>query len=95
LSGTRRFAVRGAPLSRQVGDEVFVLTADSQMHWMKNDTASFIWGALVEAGASGVALDTLLARLTEAFEVGVEDAREEVLGFISELERAGLVASIG
>ncbi len=94
MSGEKRFAVRGSPLSRQVGDEVFVLTAKSEMHWMKNDSASFIWGALVDAGPQGLTVDALVLRLTADFEIGPEAASRDVLDFIADLERVGLVASL-
>ncbi len=94
MKGAQRFAVRAGHVSRKVGEEVFVLTADSRMHWMKNETASALWEGLVEAGEAGISMHALVSRLTETFEVGRDEADEAVAAFVADLERAGLIVAL-
>lgn len=94
----RRWALVGEPLFREVGDEVFVLTRDSQMHWLKNATARFLWERLVAAGPSGCSASGLADALCAEFEVDALEARPDVERFCEHLARSGLavlVAGIG
>lgn len=90
----RRYALVGEPLFREVGDEVFVLTRDSQMHWLKNATARFLWERLVEAGPAGCSASGLAGALAGEFEVDALDARPDVVRFCEHLTRSGLATVV-
>lgn len=85
--------VVGEPLFRVVGDEVFILTPDSQIHWLKNATARFVWERLCAADPSGLTARALTDALTADFEVEAEAALADVLAFLGELADRGLVVS--
>jgi NADH:ubiquinone oxidoreductase subunit B-like Fe-S oxidoreductase len=86
-----RYALVGAPLHRPVGDEVFVLTADSRMHWMRNATATALWNALVTAGRRGCAWSELVETVTTQFDVSREEAAADLAPFVARMVEAGLV----
>lgn len=92
--GERRFALLGEPLFREVGDEVFVLTRDSQMHWLKNATARFLWEQLVAAGPAGCSASGLAGALSAEFEVEAQRARPDVVRFCEHLARNGLASVV-
>lgn len=92
--GERRWALVGEPLFREVGDEVFVLTRDSQMHWLKNATARFLWERLVAAGVNGCSASDLAMHLSDEFEVEAAQARPDVLRFCEHLARSGLAIPV-
>jgi len=83
--------VVGDPLFRVVGDEVFILTPDSRIHWLKNATARFVWEGLCAAGPSGLTARTLADALAAEFEVEPAAALVDVLAFLGELAERGLV----
>lgn len=89
-----RWALVGEPLFREVGDEVFVLTRDSQMHWLKNATARFLWERLVAAGPSGCSASGLADALCAEFEVDALQARPDVVRFCEHLARSGLAVVV-
>lgn len=92
--GERRWALVGEPLFREVGDEVFVLTRDSQMHWLKNATARFLWERLVAAGPAGCSASGLALSLSGEFEVDELQARPDVVRFCEHLARCGLASVV-
>ncbi len=96
LTGVRhgRWALAGEPLYRDVGDEVFILTRDSQMHWLKNDSARFLWERLIEAGPDGRTTLELAESLTETFEVERDAALRDVSLFVDHLRRHGVVTQV-
>lgn len=89
----RRWVLVGEPLSREVGDEVFVLTRDSQMHWLKNASARLLWERLVAAASAGCSASELAQALADEFEVETTDAHEDVVRFCEHLGRHGLVTT--
>lgn len=91
----RRWAIVGEPLFREVGDEVFVLTRDSQMHWLKNASARFLWERLVAAGPAGASASGLAEALAGEFEVDAHEARPDVVRFCQHLTRCGLATVVG
>ena len=91
LGPDKRLALQNEPFHRIVGDEVFVLTRDSQMHWLKNTTARHIWDELVRAGPAGRTPRELATALALEFEVDSEDALPDVLGFVAHLTERGLL----
>jgi hypothetical protein len=90
-----RLGIRGEPLHRVVGDEVFIVMPDSRMHWLRNATARAIWEALVAAGSEGTTPRALAAALNRVFAVEVADALVDVLDFVRELAERGLVERRG
>ena len=88
------WALCGEPLYREVGDEVFVLTRDSQMHWLKNDSARFLWERLVDAGGRGASAVELSSALVEAFDVEDHTALADVSRFVAHLARHGVVSLV-
>jgi len=78
---------------RVIGDEVFVLMFDSQIHWLKNPTAKALWQALVAAGPSGLTARALGAELAREFEVDRATALADTVHFLSILQEKGLVDS--
>ena len=87
--------VLGDPLFRVVGDEVFILTPDSQVHWLKNASARFLWESLQAAGPRGTSPDALASALVREFEVNPADALADVLAFAAQLAEKGLVDRAG
>lgn len=88
---TKRAALRPGLIHRAVGGEVFVLMADSTVHWLKNAPAVALWRALEAAGADGVGVERLVTTLCETFEVVPDRARADVLAFLTDLADKGLV----
>lgn len=78
---------------RVVGDEVFVLMFDSQIHWLKNPSARHVWDALVAAGGTGATPRALAAGLVAEFEVSEAVALADTLRFLANLLQKGLVDS--
>lgn len=68
-----------------------MLTRDSQMHWLKNDSARFLWEQLVAAGPPGTTVLELSQALTATFEVQTEAAFSDVARFVEHLARHGVV----
>ena len=50
-----------------------------------NELGAFIWDVLTE----DVSLDTLVERITDAYEVDAETARADALAFLAELRQVG------
>jgi len=88
---TTRATLRPGLIHRAVGGEVFVLMADSTVHWLKNATAVALWRALEAGGGDGVDAEALVTALCDAFEVTPERAREDVRAFLSDLADKALV----
>lgn len=90
-----RLGVRDQPLHRVVGDEVFILLADSRMHWLRNATARTLWEGLVAAGDAGTSARDLAAELARVYAVEPVAALADVLDFVRELAERGLVEKVG
>ena len=84
-------ALSGDPIFRVVGDEVFVLAGQGQVHWLKNPTACLIWDALTALPAGGITPRTLAARMEAEFEVDAARALLDVESFLAALLQRGLV----
>lgn len=84
----------GSPLARDVGAEVFILTRDSQMHWLKNESSTFLWGRLRDAGTRGATVDELATALVGAFEVEAEVASADARAWVEHLARHGVLGRI-
>ena len=91
VESTTRAALRPGLIHRAVGGEVFVLMADSTMHWLKNATAVALWQAVEAAGPGGVQLDALVATLCVAFEVTPERATADVHAFLADLSEKRVI----
>lgn len=76
---------------RRVGDQAFVLQADSTMHVFDNATGLLVWDRIVGAGDQGVAPEDLAADLVERWEVDQSTAQADVLSFVAHLADAGLI----
>ncbi|MBL8787219.1 MAG: PqqD family protein [Deltaproteobacteria bacterium] len=78
-------------MHRVVGDEVFILMADSRMHWLRNATARTLWEGLVAAGGEGTTARALAQGLSLAYAVEPAAALADVLDFLRELAERGLI----
>ena len=79
---------------RTVGGQIFIVTDDSTMLSLVNETAVALWNALEEAGAAGTTTGWLVNALVEGFEVDAATARRDVLKFLGELTEIGVVAEV-
>lgn len=95
LRPDQRLALQNEPFHRIVGEEVFVLTRDSQMHWLKNATARHLWDELVRAGVAGRTPRELAMALALEFEVDSDEALPDVLGFVAHLSERGVLGPAG
>jgi len=89
--GSARVAILPGLIHRAVEEEVFVLMADSTVHWLKNATATTIWRAIEAGGGEGTTLDELARILVRAFEVEPARARSDIGAFVEALRDRGLV----
>ena len=89
-----RFRIGEGLVHRAVGGEVFVLMADSTVHWLKNASAVCLWSAIVAAGSGGIGTGPLARTLEAEFDVGSEGAEADALAFVSDLVRLGVLATV-
>ena len=74
---------------KEIGQQVVVLQFETGAYWTLNETASFAWRSILE----GCSVDEVAGRLTEAFDVGADSAREDVKELLRNwLEKKMLVA---
>ena len=85
--------VRGAEglIERNVGGQTFVLTPDSQLHILENDTARHLWTRLQEAGEQGLSEEELVDSLIQKFEVEPETAIADVSVYLDHLLKVDVV----
>lgn len=93
LSPNQRLVVAPRLIHRVIGDEVFVLMFDSQIHWLKNPSAKHLWQALVRAGPDGLSARAAAEELTREFEVEADVALVDAAAFLATLLDKGLVDS--
>jgi hypothetical protein len=72
---------------RDLDGELIVLDSTTGYIHQLNYTATLIWGLLSE----GVSIEAIEARVSGEFDLDPETARGDVLGFVEQLERAGLL----
>ena len=76
-------------ISRLVGDETVLLDLASGMYFGVDGVAMHIW----ESIAAGQTLDQTVAAVVAEFEVDKAQAEADVLEFVSELVKRGLLAA--
>ncbi len=84
-----KYRLRDEAAYREVGETVFVVTADRALHKMANPTALAIFRTL-ESGPASV--DELASTLTRRFDVDNATARADAQAFITTLVERKLVA---
>lgn len=84
-----RGAIRRSPgyLAAQVGDEILIMSVERGRYFSLNPWGARIW-QLIETPQ---AMDSVVARLIEEYEVVPELCRREVGVFVAALEERGLV----
>ncbi|EGV18568.1 HPr-rel-A system PqqD family peptide chaperone [Thiocapsa marina] len=75
---------------RDLDGELVVLDAATGYIHQMNPTAALIW-KLLDGGTS---IESIEARLSEEFDLDDAEARRDVLGFVEQLQRAGLLEAI-
>lgn len=75
---------------RTVDDETIVIGIDRGEVHMLNDTASYLWNALLDKAQS---IDTLTALLVSQYAVDQTTASQDVLDFIQQLITKGLLTA--
>ena len=86
------FKKRGEIVSRAIaGDTILVpirgMLADMQVIYSLGPVAAFLWELIDGRNTNEI----LLAKVLENFEVGKEEAQQDILEFTEELLKAGLV----
>lgn len=76
-------------LSAAVGDELLLMSAAEGKYFNLNDVGARIWELL----AQPVSAEGLAATLTAEYDVDIDDAREQVLEFLSALRERNLLVS--
>ncbi len=72
---------------RDLDGELIVLDSTTGYIHQLNRTGTLVWGLLSE----GVSIDAIEARVSGEFGLDPEMVRHDVLGFVEQLERAGLL----
>ena len=88
---SRRVALRQGFTTRKVGDKIFVLSQESQMHILENRAACFLWERLEAAGSEGLTLSSLSTALCDRFDVNQAVAQSDTLAFVERLVGLGIV----
>ncbi len=84
------FKIKKDVAFRRVAGELFIVdAAASRLHEL-NGPAALIWESL----AAGQNEGRIVAGLCEAYEVTVKEAKTDLLAFIAELSKAGLVTAV-
>jgi len=79
-------------LSQTPGEgPVFVVTPEGRLAILDNESAVWLWFALVERGESGIRLSELAEGLTGHFQVVTDTALEDVIAFVDVLLGDGVV----
>lgn len=73
---------------RKIDNEIFVYNRDKALIHTFNRTGAFLW-EVIEAGLE---FDAMVDRMTETFDVGVEEASADLSAFIDKLKELGLVS---
>jgi hypothetical protein len=81
-------------IMRTVGDENLLMPVGAQVMKLNglitlNDTAAYLWDLLAEERS----LDELTAAVDERFDVAAGAAHDDVLTFVAEITRLGLLES--
>jgi hypothetical protein len=76
-------------LSSKVEGESVLMSVESNSYYKLSEVGSSIWELLEKP----LALSELIARLTERYEVSEEQCAAEVLPFLDQLVRNGLVCA--
>ena len=74
-------------VSCNLNDQVAILNLKSSLYFGLDEVGTYIWEAL----GSPQSVDTLCAAMRERFEVDEVLCADDVLKFLTELQRAGLV----
>jgi hypothetical protein len=72
---------------RDLDGELIVVDSTTGYIHQLNHTGTLIWSLLSE----GVSIEAIEARVSGEFDLDPETVRHDVLGFVEQLERAGLV----
>ncbi|UHD17151.1 HPr-rel-A system PqqD family peptide chaperone [Thiocapsa bogorovii] len=75
---------------RDLDGELIVLDAATGYIHQMNPTGALIW-RLLDGGTS---IESIETRLSDEFDLDAEEARRDVLGFVEQLQRAGLLEPI-
>ncbi len=75
---------------RDLDGELIVLDASTGYVHQMNPTGALIW-RLLDGGAS---IESVEACISREFDLDAEEARRDVLGFVEQLQHAGLVESL-
>ena len=67
-----------------------LLDLTTKRYYTLNETGSLIWSQFSDEGKE---IGGIAERLTEVYEISLEDARRHVEEFLGELEREGLVVA--
>lgn len=65
---------------KEIGRQVVVLQYETGAYWTLNDTASFIWKAIIDGGTA----DQVVDRLAAEFNVSRESAQADVSEFLKD-----------
>ncbi len=87
ISANSRFAVRADVRYRLIEDEAVVVRQKSNQVIVLNEVSACI----LDIAAKGLAVDDMLRKLADAYEVGEKTLREDTLAHLQELLDAGII----
>jgi hypothetical protein len=74
-------------LFQDVGDEAVLLNLQTEHYFSLNDVGTRMWQLLSEHGETA----TVLARLSDAYDIDVDTLRQDLAELIAKLHKAALV----
>ncbi len=90
-TAVRHVRVAEGLIERNVGGQTFVLTPDSQLHILENDTARHLWAHLCDAAEQGITAADLATSLIEKFDVEREAAISDVGDYLDHLLKVDVI----
>ncbi len=76
-----------AAMARRVGDEIVILDVNSGQYFGLNEVGAFIWDQL----ESDTARETLITAVTDAYDVGTDQAAADIDALVADLDTRGLI----
>lgn len=74
-------------LASEIDDEVVMFDADAGKYYGLNSVAAAVWNMLEEPAS----IEEICDQLTREYDVEKETCMDEVLGFLPELQKKGLI----
>jgi hypothetical protein len=73
---------------RRIENDVFILVRDDSTLHSFNETGTFIWDQL----QSGTPVGKIPQMIADRFEINIDAARNDMIEFINDLEKTGLIS---